>query len=120
MIPRNLAFLLLLVAVVAGVGFMGTLMYDMTRHVGLMTGHVASLSQDVGSISQKMGEMTEHLAHMDQNMEQMTGQMGQLQRNTESIAGYMGRMDQTIHRGSETIQRWNPMEMFSPKGMGGQ
>ena len=120
MIPKNLALLIVLVAIVAGVAFMGALMYDMTRQVGLMTGHVARLSRDVGSISQRMGEMTDHLAHMDQSMSQMTGQVGQLQQNTENIAGYMARMDQTIHRGSETIQRWNPLEMFSPKGMGGQ
>jgi hypothetical protein len=32
----------------------------------------------------------------------------------ETIEASMQRMDQTIHRGSEQLQQWNPMEMIAP------
>jgi methyl-accepting chemotaxis protein len=68
------------------------LMYDMTTQVTLMTEHVASLARDVAEMRRHVGVMAEH----------------------------MGRMDQTIHEGSESMQRWNPLQMMVPGGQGGR
>ena len=89
---KNYGIAILLVAAAGGGAFMVKLMYDMTRQMELMTGHVASLSRDVSDMSRHVGAM----------------------------AGHMERMDQTIYKGSENIQRWNPMQMVIPQGQGGR
>jgi methyl-accepting chemotaxis protein len=110
----------LVLAGLGGGGFMGKLMYDMTRYVGGMAGEVASLAKDVGEMNQKVGVMADHMVRMDQNMERMADHIARMNENMDRMTGHMGRMDQTIHQGSETLQRWNPMDMVMPPGGGRQ
>jgi len=83
----------LVAVVLAGGGFFAKLMYDMTRDVHRMTSHV--------------GEM-------NASMQGMSSDVNRMAKTMDSLLASMQRMDQTIHRGSEQLQRWNPLEMMSP------
>ena len=90
----------------AGGGYFALLMERMVTHMGQMTDQVARISGDVAS--------------MARSVEQMSGSVGEMQRVLSQMQDSVGRMDQTIHRGSEQIQRWNPMDMLQQAVPGGQ
>lgn len=90
-------YLVLLLAL-AGGGFFAKLMYDMTAQVTAMAASV--------------GEMNGAVQAMAVDVRRMADTMDALQ-------GSMQRMDQTIHKGSEQIERWNPMQMMEQAVPGG-
>lgn len=96
---RNSIRVPMLVAALLAALFMGKLMYDMVDYMGQMTTHVAAMSQDVAEMNTNMGSMAANMASMEQTLRQ--------------LRYHMQRMDQTMHKGSEQIQRWNPMELLN-------
>jgi hypothetical protein len=86
-------WLLAAVLLAGGVVF-AKLMYDMT--------------QDVHRMAIYVGELNTSVQAMRADVHRMANTM-------EVLQGSVQRMDQTIHRGSEQLERWNPMDMMSPR-----
>ena len=80
------------------------LMNDMSSSMSEMTAHVGALSRDVS-------EMREGVTGMAADMGQMNATM---QRIEESMRG----MGLAVTRGSEQMQRWNPMELMQQAAPG--
>jgi methyl-accepting chemotaxis protein len=99
----------LALALLAGGGFLGKLMYDMTRDVHAMAGHV-------GDMSRHMQVMSGNLDQLSRDMRDMRLQVTEINRHVGEMAGQMAGMGQTIQQSGETLQRWNPMQMLTPAG----
>jgi len=115
-------------------GFMMKLMYDMTLHMGQMTTQVERMSGSVELMTGHVGQMAGQLERMNGNVAVLTGDVGEMNTQVTGLAGdigemkqhvatmalHMSRMGQTIKQGSETFQRWNPMEMLRSGQQDGQ
>jgi hypothetical protein len=89
----------ILAMALAGGGYFAKLMADMVGYMGEMTAQVGRMSQDVTRMADAVVRMQQTMAEMQTSM---------------------GRMDQTIHKGSEQFQRWNPMDVFQQAVPAGQ
>jgi hypothetical protein len=88
--------------------FMVKLMYDMTGHMGKMTDQVALMSADLGRMRSQMETLVGQVGGIQQGVRYMAPLAADVQGLRESV----GSMAGVVHKGSEQIERLNPMQMM--------
>lgn len=105
-------------AILGGVAFLGMLklMNDMTGHMARMTDQVAVMSADMGRMQANMETLVEQVAAIAASVGHMPGLADDVHGIRESVGG----MASVINKGSEQIERLNPMEMMQQMLPSGQ
>jgi len=95
---------------VGGAAFLGMvkLMYDMTGHMARMTDQVAIMSADMGRMRAQMETLVEEVSGIQGSVRHMAP----LAEDVHGLRESVGTMAGVIHRGSEQIEKVNPMEIM--------
>lgn len=104
---KTLVYVALLVGAAAFLGML-KLMYDMTGHMARMTDQVAVMSADLGRMNAQMGTLVEQVTGIKASV----GHMPSLAEDVHGLRESVGTMAGAIQRGSQQVEKLNPMEMF--------
>jgi methyl-accepting chemotaxis protein len=104
---KTLLYAAILLGAAAFLGML-KLMNDMTAHMARMTDQVAVMSRDLGRMQAQMETLVEEVSGIQASV----GHMAPLAEDVHALRESVGSMAGVIHRGSEQIERLNPMDML--------